>query len=77
MNWFVKTCAVIIVACSSLAYAGEAQPLAQDPLVETRLNAISENLRCLVCQKASGAFCTRESGFESVWGGQDHQESAL
>mgnify|MGYP000155532227 FL=1 len=50
MNWFVKTCAVIIVACSSLAYAGEAQPLAQDPLVETRLNAISENLRCLVCQ---------------------------
>lgn len=50
MNWFVKTCAVIIIAYSSLAYAGEAQPLAQDPLVETRLNAISENLRCLVCQ---------------------------
>ena len=50
MSWFVKACAVILIAVSSLVSAGEAQPLAQDPLVETRLNAISENLRCLVCQ---------------------------
>ena len=34
-------------------YAAEAQPLAQDPVVEKRLNAISENLRCLVCQNES------------------------
>lgn len=33
--------------------AAEAQPLAQDPVVEKRLNAISENLRCLVCQNES------------------------
>lgn len=38
---------------SSLVQAGEAQPLAQDPVVEKRLNAISENLRCLVCQNES------------------------
>ena len=50
MSWFVKACAVILIAASSVAYAGEAQPLAQNPVVETRLNAISENLRCLVCQ---------------------------
>lgn len=50
MSWFVKVCAVILIAASSAAYAGEAQPLAQNPVVETRLNAISENLRCLVCQ---------------------------
>lgn len=35
------------------AVAAEAQPLAQDPVVEKRLNAISENLRCLVCQNES------------------------
>jgi len=50
MSWFVKACAAILIAASSAAYAGEAQPLAQNPVVETRLNAISENLRCLVCQ---------------------------
>jgi cytochrome c-type biogenesis protein CcmH len=31
----------------------EAAPLAQDPEVERRLNAISEELRCLVCQNES------------------------
>ena len=50
MSWLIKACAAIILATSSVAYAGEAQPLAQNPVVETRLNAISENLRCLVCQ---------------------------
>lgn len=33
-----------------LARAGEAQPVAQDPQVEARMLAISEELRCLVCQ---------------------------
>lgn len=36
-----------------LTWAAEAQPLAQNPVVEKRLNAISENLRCLVCQNES------------------------
>jgi cytochrome c-type biogenesis protein CcmH len=33
--------------------AGEAAPLAEDPVVEQRLMAISEELRCLVCQNES------------------------
>lgn len=35
------------------AYAGEAIPLAEDPVVEQRLIVISEELRCLVCQNES------------------------
>jgi cytochrome c-type biogenesis protein CcmH len=35
------------------AYAGEAPLLAEDPVVEQRLIAISEELRCLVCQNES------------------------
>lgn len=35
------------------AYAGEAPPLAEDPVVEQRLVVISEELRCLVCQNES------------------------
>lgn len=35
------------------AFANEAAPLAEDPVVEKRLIAISEELRCLVCQNES------------------------
>lgn len=35
------------------AVAKEAVPLAEDPVVEQRLIAISEELRCLVCQNES------------------------
>lgn len=35
------------------ALAGEAQPLADDPALEQRMIALSENLRCLVCQNES------------------------
>ena len=45
--------ALALLAGSPLAQAAEAQPLAQDPVVEKRLNSISENLRCLVCQNES------------------------
>lgn len=34
-------------------HAAEAPPLAEDPVVEQRLIAISEELRCLVCQNES------------------------
>ena len=37
----------------SYVYANEAAPLAEDPVVEKRLVAISEELRCLVCQNES------------------------
>jgi cytochrome c-type biogenesis protein CcmH len=33
--------------------AGEAKPLAQDPVVEKRMVALTQNLRCLVCQNES------------------------
>ena len=45
--------ALTLLAGSPLSAAGEAQPLAQDPVVEKRLTSISENLRCLVCQNES------------------------
>ncbi len=38
---------------AGLAVAKEAVPLAEDPVVEQRLIAISEELRCLVCQNES------------------------
>ncbi len=42
-----------LAACASLAVAKEAAPLADDPEIEKRLIAISEELRCLVCQNES------------------------
>lgn len=38
---------------ASVSYAGEATPLAEDPVIEQRLIVISEELRCLVCQNES------------------------
>ena len=38
---------------SSLAWANEATPLAEDPVVEKRMIDISEEMRCLVCQNES------------------------
>lgn len=35
------------------AMAGEAKPMAKDPVLEQRMIALSENLRCLVCQNES------------------------
>lgn len=35
------------------AMAGEAKPMAKDPALEQRMIALSENLRCLVCQNES------------------------
>lgn len=35
------------------AFAGEAEPLAEDPELEKRVMALAEDLRCLVCQNES------------------------
>ncbi len=35
------------------AFAGEAQPVGEDPKIEQRLNVLAEDLRCLVCQNES------------------------
>lgn len=43
----------LALQCAVSAYAAEAPPLAEDPVVEQRMLAISEELRCLVCQNES------------------------
>lgn len=35
------------------SYAGEAQDMAKDPVLEKRMVGLAENLRCLVCQNES------------------------
>jgi cytochrome c-type biogenesis protein CcmH len=42
-----------LLLTSSVAWAGEAAPSAPDPALEKRVMAISEELRCLVCQNQS------------------------
>jgi cytochrome c-type biogenesis protein CcmH len=42
-----------LLLTSSVAWAGEASPSAPDPALEKRVMAISEELRCLVCQNQS------------------------
>lgn len=43
---------LVLFACGG-AWAKEAAQLAEDPVVEQRLIAISEEMRCLVCQNES------------------------
>lgn len=46
--------ALLLVALAlGTGWAKEAAPLADDPIVEQRLIAISEEMRCLVCQNES------------------------
>ena len=44
---------ILVLYCALSSWAGEAVPLAEDPVVEQRMIAISEELRCLVCQNES------------------------
>lgn len=44
---------LLLALCVATAGAKEAAPLAEDPVVEQRLVAISEEMRCLVCQNES------------------------
>lgn len=41
---------ILALQCALSSWAAEAPPLADDPVVEQRMLAISEELRCLVCQ---------------------------
>lgn len=45
--------ALLCLAACNLGYAREAAPPAQDEALEKRMLAISEELRCLVCQNES------------------------
>jgi len=51
----MKRLVALLLLALSLAtgFAKEAAPLAEDPVVEQRLIAISEEMRCLVCQNES------------------------
>ncbi len=44
---------LLALQCAMTSYAGEAVPLAEDPVIEQRMITISEELRCLVCQNES------------------------
>ena len=44
---------VALILISLNGYAGEAQPLIKDPVIEARMAALSSQLRCLVCQGQS------------------------
>ncbi|TBR06675.1 MAG: cytochrome c-type biogenesis protein CcmH [Rugosibacter sp.] len=44
---------LFIVLATSMVFAADAPPLAADEIVEKRMVAISEELRCLVCQNES------------------------
>ena len=41
---------LLTLALAHAAWAGEAQPAAEDPALEARLMAVAVELRCLVCQ---------------------------
>jgi cytochrome c-type biogenesis protein CcmH len=51
----IRLIAAILFCCMLPlgAAAKEAEPLAEDPVVEQRLNRLAEELRCLVCQNES------------------------
>jgi len=49
-RWFV---ALLLALCALGLHAKEAAPLAEDEAVEKRMVAISDELRCLVCQNES------------------------
>ena len=49
----LKAIGIAVIVNVSVSYASEALPLADDPVVEQRLNTIAEELRCLVCQNES------------------------
>jgi cytochrome c-type biogenesis protein CcmH len=44
---------LLLSLAAAVSHGGEAAPLAEDPVVEQRLLAISEEMRCLVCQNES------------------------
>lgn len=46
-------CLLLLALAMASGFAKDAAPLAEDPAVEARLIAISEEMRCLVCQNES------------------------
>ena len=48
--WGRRWLALLLLLCAAAAAAQEARPLAEDPVLEAKVMAIAEELRCLVCQ---------------------------
>ena len=48
--WGRRWLALLLLLCGAAAAAQEARPLAEDPVLEAKVMAIAEELRCLVCQ---------------------------
>lgn len=49
----MKKLIILLLLVTNFAFAGEAQPLADDPILEARLKSLSQELRCLVCQNST------------------------
>lgn len=49
----MRLLAVLFALLVLPAWAGEAVPVGEDPAIEARMNALAEDLRCLVCQNES------------------------
>ena len=52
--------AAALLGAGGASFAADATPMAEDPAVEARMVAISEELRCLVCQNESLAASRAE-----------------
>ena len=49
----MKKLFILMLLLANATLAGEAKPLADDPVIEARLKAMSSELRCLVCQNTT------------------------
>ena len=54
----MKKLFILLLLLANTAFAGDAKPLADDPVIEARLKAMSSELRCLVCQNTTLADST-------------------
>ncbi|MBZ8142281.1 cytochrome C biogenesis protein [Rubrivivax gelatinosus] len=50
LRWTRRLAAALACAAGLAAFAAEAPPVADDPVVEARMIKLAEELRCLVCQ---------------------------
>ena len=57
-------CALLLATGLNTVRAAEAQPNAEDPVVEARMLKISEELRCLVCQNESLASSRSDLAYD-------------
>ena len=49
----MKKLFILLLLLTNAAFAGDAKPLVDDPVIEARLKAMSSELRCLVCQNTT------------------------